>query len=146
MPNNQVLVIRSIQSQVRVRAVANTNSDTTGLPTDLTPLTGGDAANSASNLLDLIIESFYLRLRIAGKTYEEGYLEDFPPRSIVTGFAGATDEGIAQNGNGRENVLPVKRVVGAGLGYGVQLENTLIFTPTQGFRITTKLDALIFTL
>lgn len=142
-------IVHSIQAEIVLSGATATTYSSTGnnveLATDPTP--SGTAGNSATNFINHLLRSGYLRFIVGEKEYEVGKLIHFPSPYGISGFAGGGStnnfESIAQNGFGRGYRLPVPRHIDGLRNFRVEVEFENPITVIQNFTLTVTLEGLL---
>jgi hypothetical protein len=141
LPRGVTVKVMSLQARL---IITNTNdtAETAALVSDPTPLTSDEVTTNVGNLIEAFMSSCYVEFKVGGKTYEEGLLEHFPAKYGVSGFAGAADEAIVQNGFGRAWNFPIPRWIDAGRSFEVLVTNYNQFTVTRSCKLRFTLECL----
>ena len=141
LPRGVRMKVLSLQIQLIITNF-NDTTESAGMASDPTPKASDEAVNSSVNLWNAFNDNVYVEFNVGGKTYEEGLLCHFPSPYGMSGWSGAADEGVAQNGFGRAWRLPIPRWIDSGRAYEVKLTNLNSFTVTRSCKLRVTLEAL----
>jgi hypothetical protein len=141
LPRGVAMKVMSLQVRLLATNI-NDTAATNALVTNPTPLAADEATNSPTNLVEAFMSSCYVEFKVGGKTYEEGLIEHFPSAYGQSGFGGASDEAVAQNGFGRMWRLPIPRWIDAGRSFEVLITNYNAFTVTRDVKLRVTLECI----
>lgn len=150
LPAGQEMIVNSIQVMVTIPAQTDTTYSSSGTDNGLPTSTVGAAVVAGVNLLQALVHQTYIRFKVGEKVYEEGPLFQFPSAFGISGFTGATtaaqtnNEGVSNNGFGRERTLFMSRQIPELVNFAVDLSFIDALTITRQCWIHVLLHGILF--